>query len=88
MLLLQLVPPDAALHFLLDALPAPCTLSALTDSVFLYCPAPPDLASENPPALAAAGTAFVSYLPLKADTVEARVVHKQLLGFVQRSDPR
>ena len=27
-------------------------------------------------------------LPLKADGVEARVVHKQLLGFIQRSDPR
>lgn len=27
-------------------------------------------------------------LPLKADGVEARAVHKQLLGFIQRSDPR
>ncbi|KAI7835878.1 hypothetical protein COHA_010225 [Chlorella ohadii] len=37
---------------------------------------------------AGAGSLFVAQLPLKADGVEARVVHKQLLGFIQRSDPR
>ncbi|KAL4855412.1 Importin-5 [Chlorella vulgaris] len=37
---------------------------------------------------AQAGGLFVSQLPLKGDTVEARVVHKQLVGFIQRSDPR
>jgi hypothetical protein len=37
---------------------------------------------------AQAGSLFLSHLPIKADTVEAKVVHKQLLGFIQRSDPR
>lgn len=35
-----------------------------------------------------AGALYVAHLPLKADGVEARAVHKQLLGFIQRSDPR
>ena len=36
-----------------------------------------------------AGAALLlAQLPLKADTVEAKAVHKQLLGFIQRSDPR
>lgn len=35
-----------------------------------------------------AGTLFVSLLPLKGDTLEAKAVHKQLLGFIQRSDAR
>jgi hypothetical protein len=35
-----------------------------------------------------AGGLFVDALPLTADTVEAKVVHEQLLRFVQKSDPR
>jgi hypothetical protein len=36
----------------------------------------------------AAGTLFLGALPLKGDASEAKAVHKQLLGFIQRSDPR
>jgi hypothetical protein len=37
---------------------------------------------------AAAGGMWVQQLPLKGDTIEAKAVHKQLLGFIQSSDPR
>ncbi|PSC74524.1 ARM repeat-containing [Micractinium conductrix] len=37
---------------------------------------------------AAAGSLYVAQLPLKGDLIEAKAVHKQLLGFIQRSDPR
>ncbi|KAL4452685.1 hypothetical protein ABPG75_008347 [Micractinium tetrahymenae] len=36
----------------------------------------------------AAGGLYLQQLPIKGDLVEAKVVHKQLLGFIQRSDPR
>ena len=35
-----------------------------------------------------AGSLWVAQLPLKGDGVEARAVHAQLVGFIQRSDPR
>lgn len=36
----------------------------------------------------AVGSAWVSALPLRADTVEAKAVHEQLLRFLDRSDAR
>ena len=66
------------LTFTLLPLPASTTIAAL-GKILEHQPGAID---------AGAGSLFVGQLPLKADGVEARVVHKQLLGFIQRSDPR